>query len=265
MSIQPGSSRWKVLAGSTAGTSHTRVGTPCQDYSLVTFAGPAELPTVVLVCADGAGSSSRADRGAKLASITVATAATSALDAGLLVTDITSETAIGWYEVARRRLALEACIEGLDIREYACTLLLAIVCDRSALFVQIGDGAIVFRANGDYQTAFWPQSGEYANTTNFLSARDFHQHLGFRAVSSPLDDVALITDGLQPLALHNATRTVHAPFFDPMFAALRSESDPDRLEVPLRQFLTSTPVTTRTDDDTTLILATRCPTVHDNL
>lgn len=250
--------QWKVVAGSATGTSHIRAGSGCQDYCHFTFAGPRGAG-VVLVCADGAGSASRAEVGARLACGAVLVAAAAALDEGLPVPDITTERVTSWYWLGRRRLALEACIEGIDLREYACTLLLAIVDCGGAVFAQLGDGAILFRSGESYETAFWPQSGEYANTTNFLTAPDFERHLAVRAANPAPDELALLTDGLQPLALHYATRTVHSPFFEPMFAALQGEPYPDRLQVPLRQFLTSTPVTERTDDDTTLILAARCP------
>jgi hypothetical protein len=265
MNTQPDASRWKVLAGSSTGTSHQRTGGVCQDYCQFTLACTADATAIVLVCADGAGSSSRAETGARLACAEVLSAISSSLDAGLQVSTITKDAAIGWYERARRRLSLEACVEGLELREYACTLLVAVVGDSDAAFIQLGDGAIVFRGSDGYQTAFWPQSGEYANTTNFLTGPDFAQHLSARVINLGLDEIALFTDGLQPLALHYATRAVHKPFFDPKFASLRNEPDPDRLQDPLKQFLGSKPVTDRTDDDTTLILATRCSHAHDSV
>jgi hypothetical protein len=81
--------------------------------------------------------------------------------------------------------------------------------------------------------------------------------LGFRSLEQRVDELALFTDGLQPLALHYASRTVHAPFFVPMFDSLRRSTDIDGLESPLKQFLKSKPVIDRTDDDKTLMLATR--------
>jgi Protein phosphatase 2C len=247
------SARWKVVAGSATGTSHIRTGSKCQDYSRWTLAGAG----VVLVCADGAGSVPRADVGARLACGSILSAAALVLDAGCRVSSLGAETVTDWYDRARRRISLDACVDGFDIRDYACTLLVAVVDGESALFAQLGDGAIVFRTGSGYQTAFWPQSGEYVNTTNFLTDSDFQRHLAVRIVDSVPDEIALFTDGLQPLALHYATKSVHAPFFEPMFAALHCEPDPDRLQTPLREFLTSKPVTDRTDDDTTLVLATR--------
>ena len=102
---------------------------------------------------------------------------------------------------------------------------------------------------------FWPQVGEYANTTWFVTSADFEQMLQVRGEA--VDEVALFTDGLQMMALHFATRSVHRPFFEPLFAALRGAAQPEDLVVPLRAFLDSPAVNERTDDDKTLVLAVR--------
>jgi hypothetical protein len=170
---------------------------------------------------------------------------------------------IGWYDQARRRLSLEASIRGVATRELACTLLAAVLDTECAVLSQIGDGAIIYRDGGGYQIAFWPQSGEYANTTNFLTDGAFEDHVLVRLVAPGPDGIALLTDGLQPLALHYATQTAHAPFFDPMLDALRLEMDPDRLRDPLNQFLASRAVCERTDDDKTLVLAALRPRYDD--
>lgn len=143
------------------------------------------------------------------------------------------------------------------MRDLACTLLTAIVGEDGAAFSQIGDGAIVYRASELFQTAFWPQTGEYAGTTFFLTGTDLEKRLMFNVLKNRVDEVALLTDGLQPLALHYDSRTVHAPFFQPMFEAMRQTAEVQSLDEPLNQFLTSKPVNDRTDDDKTLILATR--------
>jgi hypothetical protein len=69
--------------------------------------------------------------------------------------------------------------------------------------------------------------------------------------------VALFTDGLERLALRFDCRTPHIPFFDPLFRALRTASDLQSLNDGLRQFLASDSVQIRSDDDKTLILASR--------
>jgi hypothetical protein len=249
-------SPWKILAGSAVGTSHERLGESCQDYAQATIA-EATPRVLVAACADGAGSASHAGLGARIACRGLIRAAAERLRDGLAVSQIDSRQMLRWHAQVRGCLSLEASLLNRDVRDFACTLLTAIVGEEGAVFSQIGDGAIVYRQGGDFKTAFWPQTGEYANTTFFLTGQDFEERLAFRAITQRIDEIALLTDGLQPLALHYSSHSVHAPFFEPMFEQLQRAPDTQALEAPLADFLQSKPVNDRIDDDKTLVLATR--------
>ncbi len=249
--------KWKHLSGSTAGTSHEYNGLPCQDYAECRLLSVETTPILIVVCADGAGSASQAEIGARLACKSFLDVASTALGNGLRVAEIARQQVLHWHEEARARLSGEAGLLNLEIGDYACTFLTAIVSHDAAVFSQIGDGAIVIGRDDGYQTIFWPQSGEYANTTFFLTGSDFAERLEVRSLDHDVDELALITDGLQPLALHYASRTVHSAFFAPMFESLRKADCPEELEGPLEEFLRSQAVNDRTEDDKTLVLATR--------
>jgi hypothetical protein len=252
---------WKLLYASAIGTSHQRRGERCQDYAHGRVLIESQSPALVIACADGAGSASHAEVGARLACLGFLQAASVSLERGLAVAEITDRHVLDWHEQIRRRLSLEACLCNIDLRDFASTLLTAIVSQDCAVFSQIGDGVIVVGDADDYQTVFWPQSGEYANTTFFLTGPDFEEQLAFRSLRHGVDQLALLTDGLQSLALHYASRSVHAPFFEPMFQSLRMAMHAEELEGPLQQFLNSKAVNDLTDDDKTLVLATmRSPT-----
>lgn len=185
------------------------------------------------------------------------TAASAAIDGGLQVPEIARSHVLRWYRSARQRLSLEACLRNLEVRDFACTLLTAVGSTDGAAFSQLGDGAIVTDDGDGYQPIFWPQTGEYANTTNFLTGTGYEDEIVFRSVGHAVKDLALFTDGLQPLALHYASRTAHSPFFAPMFDSLRRTESFETLEVQLNEFLCSGAVNERTDDDKTLVLASR--------
>ena len=71
-----------------------------------------------------------------------------------------------------------------------------------ALFFQIGDGCIVFGDKTGYSTVFWPEQGEYANMTYFVTDDDFLEHIRIDHKVSPPEEIAVFTDGLQNLVSH---------------------------------------------------------------
>ncbi|MCU0704705.1 MAG: protein phosphatase 2C domain-containing protein, partial [Fimbriiglobus sp.] len=144
-------------------------------------------------------------------------------------------------------------------RELASTALLAVVGPNGAAFAQLGDGAIVFGEGTSYKTAFWPEPTEYANTTNFLTDERFVDAVLFTTIDTPVIELAVLSDGLQRLALDFTARKPHAPFFRPLFRDLRATSNLETLSGPFRAFLDSPNVNAKTDDDKTLVLAVQRP------
>ncbi len=99
-------------------------------------------------------------------------------------------------------------------------------------------------------------TGEYANMTQFVTDEDALDVLVTKDYSVPMTQVAVLTDGLQRLALNIAENTPHGPFFAPFFRALGAcgpEKD-EELHSALVRFLSSDAVNKRTDDDKTLAL-----------
>ena len=120
-----------------------------------------------------------------------------------------------------------------------------------------GSPRAVQRRHGALGVVFWPQSGEYLNTTSFLTSPDFQERLQVRLVQGGFTDVALFTDGVERLALQFDSLTPHAPFFHPLFEGVRAIQDVDALAEDLKRFLESDSVTKMNDDDKTLLLACR--------
>lgn len=246
-----------MLYGSATGTSHERVGQPCQDDAFVSVVNVDGRRTLIAACSDGAGSAPHSGEGSRLACSRMTQIISSDFDGGLRVSEISRDHFVRWLQRIRDEIQELAAGRDSVPRDFACTLLTAIVDEKSAVFSQIGDGAIVIGIGDNYRPVFWPQSGEYANTTNFITDSQFDQHLVYAADDESIDSLAVFTDGLQMLALCYADKTVHAPFFLPLFRVLRETENAEDLVVPLRQFLTSKAVNDRTDDDKTLVLASR--------
>jgi hypothetical protein len=252
--------RWRIATASTKGTSHEKTGAPCQDSHLAVTLG-ADDEVLVLIAADGAGSASHSDEGSSIACNELVGHLRSALDGGLMVEQITRAMALDWVNEVLAVLQKTAEDRALDVRDFACTLLAAIVSPSHAAFLQVGDGAIVLRPHDDtWSYVFWPQHGEFINTTHFITDPSSIAQMEFDVIASPITEIAVFTDGIEPLVLHYASQSVHAPFFDRIFEPVRAakaEGVSEVLSAQLSSYLSSSAVCDRTDDDKTLLLATR--------
>jgi hypothetical protein len=250
---------WRLVNATVTGTSHVRGQLPCQDDCIVDVVSRDSGEILIAVVSDGAGSSTCAEEGAGLACESMYAAVEEWLSAGGTISALEGDVVNEWVRLIRAAIESRASEKDLTPRDFACTLVAAVVDERAAAFLQVGDGAIVVGNDEIYEVVFWPDAGEYANMTFFVTDDDWATHLHFQTRAAAFEDVALMTDGLQRLALHYDTRTAHAPFFLPMFTALenRAAGYAMDLEPALVSFLASDVVNARTDDDKSLVLATR--------
>jgi hypothetical protein len=244
---------WATLGESVTGTSHQGRNTPCQDAFRFRSFGPSD-DWIVLAVADGAGSASRSDVGAILACDEFVRRVG---DSGVELL-FNREGMTSLFSEVRSAINAEAARLEVPARELACTALLAILGPEMAAFAQVGDGAIVLAVGEEYCTVFWPEPAEYANATDFLTDDRLPDTLQFETMSRPVSEIAVLTDGLQRLALDYSNRSPYTPFFRPLFLSFRTATDTSSLTDQFRAFLDSPRVNARTDDDKTLVLAIRC-------
>jgi hypothetical protein len=250
---------WKYLFDSVQGTAHFACGTGLQDTSFVCQRRFGADEVLIAACSDGAGSARHAKAGSEAACAGVLRQVTQFFEDGNSAGDLRQELALQWYERARQEILREAAALDSPPRQLACTLLLAVVAPQAALFAQLGDGAIVYHDGVQCCPVFWPQTGEYQNSTHFLTDDAFKDHMQARCLPRRLNQLAMFTDGLQMLALNYSEKSAHQPFFTPLFHALQEASNHLDLSIPLRAFLDSEAINQRTDDDKTLVLAVRAP------
>jgi serine/threonine protein phosphatase PrpC len=252
-------SSWKIIAASVTGTAHTAKNDACQDFfdwQTIEF----QDEVLIAVVSDGAGSAKMGGAGAKINCTAMMREIRGLVEKDNGIKGVTREHALGWLKLLQTQFQVLAEFERLEINDFACTLLAAIVHNETAIFLQIGDGGIVYSAldaPGEYHLVIEPQQGEYANSTNFVTDRDATETLKFEMLEKPIGELAIFTDGLQRIALDYQTNTAHAPFFRPMFAPLRAAKVSSNLNEKLEDFLDSPKINERTDDDKTLILAAR--------
>lgn len=247
---------WKTVYDSVRGTSHIGSDVPCQDACRVVQLSHLDGGLLIACSADGAGSAIHAAEGSEIACDTFVRVVRRDCENTQAGKSVDRDVVLAWCQEQRSNIADRAKELSVEIRQLATTFLGAIVSETTSMFLQIGDGATVIWDGAGYRPVFWPQSGEFANTTNFLTDEHFEDKLEWTCLDR-VDELALFSDGLERLILRFADRSVHNPFLIPMFTALRGSDNPDNLFESLRQFLDSPKVNERTDDDKTLILATR--------
>jgi hypothetical protein len=245
---------WRFVAESVRGTQHDADGTSCQDACRVHLLGE-DPPALVACVADGAGSSKHSAIGAELACRSIVDCATAHFQSAGTLGDLTADYVLGWCDAARQAVCDKAESNGHAAREYASTLCAAVMTKDRAIFFQIGDGVLVACKQGVFGVVHWPQSGEYINTTNFLTSSEYRDKVQICEAGGGFSDIALLTDGIERLALRFDAFTAHPPFFKPLFDALRAANDVEALGGDLRKFLESESVRSKTDDDKTLVLA----------
>lgn len=242
---------WAAVSASVIGTSHEATGAPCQDACHVLRMRAGEDDLLLAAIADGAGSASHSQIGSSEA---VQHLLRLISQSGVKATEIHELEVRGWYQEVLEHLKLVAERESVLVGDLACTLLLAVVWRDGAVLGQIGDGAWVLERDGSLVAATWPETGEYANVTVFLTTQGALDHLQFNRLDGKITGVAGFTDGIQSLTLDYAERTPAVRFFNSMFNPLRASADETELIAPLRQMLRSEVICSRTDDDKTLLL-----------
>lgn len=215
----------------------------------------------MLITSDGAGSASHSDVGSHLACKELLDSIRLYFADGNRVSDLTRGVVLGWLENATAAIAQAAERAEADVRQYACTLLAALISPSHAAYLQVGDGAIVVRSDSDgWAYVFWPQHGEYINTTVFITDPAALKKFEFEVARSSIHEVATFTDGIESLVLQYATQTVHGPFFDMIFDPVRKRLNAgldEELSEQLKAYLASEKICSRTDDDKTLLIASR--------
>jgi len=271
---------WRYCAAAVPGVKHRRADDPCQDAVVCTL---TEGGAFIAALADGAGSATAAEVAARIATTAVVESLKAAIENRPALAAVVGGEAIPMdrarhqlldgstlrtfvrdaVEIARAEIMDAADASGLSPRDYATTLLVVVIDGERGVAAQIGDGVIVQRNEvAGWRWVFWPQHGEYANSTHFLVENDAFVHLQLTELDPEATDLALMSDGLEALALDLAARTAHAPFFDGMMRPLLAEPDHgERLALAgrLADLLASSRFADRADDDLSLVLATRRP------
>jgi hypothetical protein len=247
-----------VWAGARAiGTAHLAEGLPCQDAFVCRLEqDAANKPVLIATLADGAGSAACAEVGAHLATLIFADVVSEALMESTARDQVASVLRHAIVET-QLALKLEAKDAARPIEDYACTLLVVILCADGGIVGQIGDGAVVIDdGESGWCPVHWPDHGEYANTTHFLTEPDALGALQVATLERRPRRVCLFSDGLERLVLDFQGRSAHAPFFDAIFRPIEEHAEPGHavhISRQLEALLASDKINARTNDDKSLL------------
>lgn len=251
---------WSWAGACSIGTSHLRAGLGCDDAAAcIELTTSADL-TLIAVASDGAGSAELSRFGSRMVVREFCRAAASFVLNGGLAENVNESIAGEWIDNIRDRINQAAVRAGSRPQAFAATLVGCVVQREGTTIIHVGDGACALRLVGDasWKAPSWPAQGEYASMTYFVTD-DPEARPNVVRIQGTVEEIALFTDGLERLALDFTSTQPFEPFFELMFAAIRSAPGGRQrlLSRDLRIFLDSAPITDRTDDDKTLIMARR--------
>ena len=229
-----GKHHWRIATATAPGSSHLRDDLPNQDAVDCRVVQVGFGQVVIIAVADGAGSAPRSDEGSQ----TAVSAAVAAIADGInrqpaaafsepmaesLLRDAIKQAKVAVERYSRRH--------NVAARELASTLLVALASDSLLTAAQVGDGAVVaFNIDkGMARTLCEAHSGEFANETTFITSRSRPHEIASvgHASGYDYDALALITDGLQNLALKMPEREAFLGFWNPMLQDLAHTDEPE--------------------------------------
>lgn len=254
--------KWRYAEASVIGQAHINQETVCQDRLLCrTIETKADGEVLVAVVADGAGSTAHGQIGAETACETFVFQITDFLNsANASVESLNEDFGKLWIQFFQTKIKQIADEKKIEIRDFASTLIGAVVSENATVFYQVGDGGAVFSTNGkneSYQFGIEPTESEYVNTTEFLTDDEAWNSLRFVLIKEKIEDLILFSDGIFAVAVDYQKNKPHEPFLMPMIAPLRNGNSANGLNEKLANFLASPKLNEKTDDDKTIILASR--------
>jgi len=256
---------WTFAFASRAGAVHADGA--CQDRLAIRTAGRA----LVLCASDGAGSARFGAEGAEAA----CAGFLDAVVAGKRRVRLRTSQSGAILDHVRLRIGEAALDRGARMADLACTLVGVVLEPRSTFVFQVGDGVTVLGHRGSLSIPLWPE-GEVVNESAFVTDANAHESARAVEIAGPAEAAFLLTDGLQYLVLDVRERKPHAPFFDavsrqfdrataPLVPARGGQDGATTLVEGecravshwLDAMLASPLVTSKTDDDTAIIVARR--------
>lgn len=265
---------WRIAKASIIGTGHIGANMPCQDNHYYMQIDDMLIAAV----SDGLGSAAHSEIGSEIVTKRAVTYIADYF--GSLKPSQKQRRFWPWHKqpdpappptapaletvcreaftTARAALITQASTDSKELRDYACTLLVAVVLADQWVVMHIGDGAVVGVFQDDNtRTLSIPDNGEFINVTMPLTSTDYLTNLRFTHNTEALQGVGLVSDGVQPMCINYKTGEAYDGFFRPLIQWIRTNKDMAQADKAMAQMLDTPRFRQKSDDDMTLFLAVR--------
>jgi hypothetical protein len=248
---------WTWASAACRGTSHEKSGTPVEDSQSAFVCRTPDNAYFVGIVSDGAGSAKFGRYGSVLVCRTLSAEIRNHFRSNATLPS--RDQVECWVDSVRDRIFSVSERRAATPRDFAATMICVLATNKSAAILHIGDGCAALRVDPgqNWIAPIWPDHGEYASTTSFVVDSP-SPNLRFEIFEGEISGIALLSDGLERLALDFSNRTPFSRFFNgvtlPLTHSTTKGKDP-ALSNKLKEFLGGESVNSRTDDDKTLIIA----------
>lgn len=239
--------RWQVIAASATGSAHLQADEPGQDA----YAHAQRNGVLAAVVCDGAGSAACSAAGAQHVAEALVEALVSSAPSAHADVYGHVQAVLGHVRDGLQRLAESA---GQPLDAYACTVVGAWLTAEGGVLLHIGDGVAVAEFGDAPAQVSWPENGEYANETVFITSPHWSAHLRVVVLEQAPDLLAVMSDGAMSFAMGKGRSGLFRPFIDPILAYL-GKVDAGTGCKALVATLADPRTHTITNDDKTLLLA----------
>lgn len=243
-----------IIGSSVIGPLHVISNTPCQDACAFEVSPSG---SGVIAIADGLGSASKSEIGARTAVETAVNAVRELVSRKINEEIDLSDMAKAAILSSRKALEEKADELKCKLRDLACTIIVAVIHKDNVVVAHVGDGAVIAKTNEGLKLLSSPEDSEYANEVSPLTGNDWELSLRISQKTSNNIGIMAFTDGCQRAALRKTQEglTPYSAFCEPLFSYANDVIDGEKAEEDIRELLLSKKVCENSDDDKTLVIA----------
>ena len=183
-----------IIGLSIIGMSHEKNELPCQDANKFKI---LESGISIIAVSDGLGSAAHSEIGATVAVDSVINFIMNYLEENKFSVDDSPVLLKSAFEFARNALKMKANSDQQPIQGYACTLIVVLIIEKTAIVAQIGDGAVIAKTQNDYKAVSVPEEQEYVNEVTPLTSSSWEGSLNVSPLFSDIETLVAFTDGCQ--------------------------------------------------------------------